>query len=102
MDRQVKGSERTGAILPWVIKDVTFPHGTEFRSKYKGCFYYGKVKSGALFLNGKKFLSPSAAAVSITRNPVDGWVFWYCKMPGHSSWMNICEYKKQGHTPTFM
>jgi hypothetical protein len=94
MDRQVKGSDRTGAIMPWVIKDVTFPHGTEFRSKHKGCFYYGKVMSGALFLNGKKFLSPSAAAVSITRSPVDGWIFWYCKMPGHSSWMNICEYKK--------
>ncbi|MBU0986326.1 MAG: hypothetical protein KKH68_03650 [Proteobacteria bacterium] len=94
MHRQHRDADRPSALTPWVIKGVNFPHGTEFRSKYKGYFYYGKVAGGALVLKNKKFLSPSAAAVSITRNPVDGWVFWYCKMPGQSCWTNICEFKK--------
>jgi len=73
----------------WVIEGVAFPSGTEFRCKYKGYFYYGNVKSGALVLNGKEFLSPCEAAVTITRNPVDGWLLWDCKLPGTSSWVSL-------------
>lgn len=75
--------------LPWIIDDLAFPKGTEFRGKYKGYFYYGEVNSGALMMNGKEFLSPSAAAMTITRSFVDGWLFWDCKPPGASSWINI-------------
>ena len=75
--------------LPWIVDDLAFPKGTEFRGKYKGYFYYGKVSSGALMMNGKEFLSPSAAAMTITRSSVDGWLFWDCKPPGASSWTNI-------------
>ena len=79
----------------WMIDGVSFPHGTEFRSKYKGYFYYGQVNNGALEFKGKQFFSPSAAAFSITRNPINGWVFWDCKIPGHSSWVNIRELKRK-------
>jgi hypothetical protein len=75
--------------LPWIIDGFAFPKGTQFRGKYKGYFYYGKVAGGALMMNGKEFLSPSAAATAITRNSVDGWLFWDCKPPGASSWINI-------------
>ncbi|MGI9568708.1 MAG: hypothetical protein ACR2PH_02975 [Desulfobulbia bacterium] len=74
---------------PWIVDDLAFPNGTEFRGKYKGYFYYGEVSSGALMMNGKEFLSPSAAAMTITRSAVDGWLFWDCKTPGASSWINI-------------
>ena len=94
MNRQQKSFGQAHAIQPWVIKGIKFPHGTEFRGKYKGHFYYGKVEAGALILNEHAFLSPSAAAISITRNPVDGWVFWCCKMPGQSSWISLCDFKK--------
>ena len=73
----------------WIVDDLAFPKGTEFRGKYKGHFYYGKVASGALVINGKEFLSPSAAATAITRSSVDGWLFWDCKPPGVSSWIDI-------------
>jgi hypothetical protein len=73
----------------WVVDGLAFPKGTEFRGQYKGYFYYGKVSSGALMMNGKEFLSPSAAATAITRSSVDGWLFWDCKPPGASSWINI-------------
>lgn len=80
--------------LPWIVDGLSFPSGTEFRCKYKGYFYYGNVRCGALMLNGKEFLSPCEAAVTITRNPVDGWLLWDCKLPGMSSWVNIYSLKK--------
>jgi hypothetical protein len=74
---------------PWVTKGVFFPHGTEFRGSYKGQMYYARVDDGSLVLNGKRFSSPSAAATEITRNPVNGWKFWECKLPEKQSWQSI-------------
>ena len=56
------------------------------RSTYKGQTYLGRVEGGALVLSGKRFDSPSAAAVSITRNPVNGWRFWEARLPGQAGW----------------
>lgn len=89
----LKNSKNSACDVWWVVDGVAFPNGTEFRGKYKGYCYYAQVCDGALMLNGKKFLSPSAAAVSITRNAVDGWLFWDCKLPGDSSWVSIYEFK---------
>ena len=80
--------------LPWIVDGLAFPKGTEFRGQYKGHVYYGKVNSGALMMNGKEFLSPCAAATAITRNSVDGWLFWDCKPPGASSWTHIYNLKQ--------
>lgn len=73
----------------WTTKGVTFPAGTEFRAKYKGQTIFAKVESGSLVLNGKRFDSPSSAAVSITGNMVNGWIFWECRLPGKTSWHTI-------------
>ena len=88
-----KSSNNTVGDVSWVVDGVAFPNGTEFRCKYKGYYYHAQVCDGALMINGKKFLSPSAAAVTITRSAVDGWLFWDCKLPGDSSWVNICALK---------
>ena len=80
--------------LPWIIDGLAFPKGTEFRGKYKGYVYYGKVSGGALMLGKKSFLSPCEAAVTITRSSVDGWLFWDCKPPGASSWIDIYTLKQ--------
>lgn len=77
----------------WEVESVVFPEGTKFRGKYKGCFYYGKVRNGTLTLNEKEFISPCEAALTITRTPVDGWLFWDCKLPENASWTNISELK---------
>ncbi|HOX41758.1 MAG TPA: DUF4357 domain-containing protein, partial [bacterium] len=61
----------------------------EFRANYKGQTILAKVESGSLVLNGKRFDSPSAAAVSITGNMVNGWIFWECRLPGKTSWQTI-------------
>lgn len=90
---EFKNLKKSDDRLPWVTEGVAFPYGTELRGKYKGFLYLGKVNNGAFILNGKKFLSPCAAAVTITRNPVDGWLFWDCKIPGRSAWVSIYEFK---------
>ncbi|MCK4815154.1 DUF4357 domain-containing protein, partial [bacterium] len=56
--------------------------------------YYGKVEPGALVVDNTSFNSPSAAAVKITGNPVNGWTFWECRMPGESSWRMIKSLRK--------
>lgn len=70
----------------WVTKGVRFPAGTEFRARHKGQMWLGRVEGGALVVNGKRYDTPSAAAVAITDNPVNGWTFWECRLPGQAGW----------------
>jgi hypothetical protein len=70
----------------WTTKGVTFPVGTEFRGAHKGRTHMGVVENGAFVVNGKSYDSPSAAAVAITGNPVNGWTFWECRRPGETRW----------------
>ena len=83
----------TGGVA-WVSKGVSFPHGTEFRATYKGQQFSAIVKNGALVMNGKRFTSPSAAAVAITGNPVNGWRFWECLLPGNTKWKLAAEHRR--------
>lgn len=94
--RQTAMMPTTGgpATSDWVTKGVRFPAGTEFRANYKGQTYLARVEKGALVLNGKRFDTPSAAAVSITGNPVNGWHFWQCRLPGEASWRMIKALRK--------
>ena len=89
-----KSAKNSGGCVSWEVESVVFPDGTKFRGKYKGYFYYGKVRNGTMTLDEKEFVSPCEAALTITRNPIDGWLFWDCKLPEQVSWMNISEFKK--------
>jgi len=73
----------------WVTKGVRFPAGTEFRATYKGKVHTARVEGGALVLNGRRYDSPSPAAMSVTDSAVNGWRFWECRLPGKSSWQLI-------------
>jgi hypothetical protein len=76
--------------MPWITEKAVFPHGTEFRGKFKGKFYPAIVDNGALVLTGRRFLSPSAAAASITQKiKIDEWVFWEYKQSETGSWVNL-------------
>jgi len=79
----------------WVAKGVCFPAGTEFRAYYKGQTYLARVENGALMWNDERFDSPSAAAVRITGNSVNGWNFWECRLPGQASWQIIKGLRKK-------
>ena len=90
-----EGKSATPANSPapsdWVTKGVRLPAGTELRAMYKGQNYLARVAEGALVLNGKRFDSPSAAAMSITKHPVNGWTFWQCRLPGQGRWTVLRE-----------
>lgn len=73
----------------WLPKGVRVPAGSELRAHYKGQLHLAEVSSGALVLNGKRFESPSAGAVSITRHPVNGWTFWEVRLPGQGKWTRL-------------
>ena len=94
--RKEPTAEKRGDTSPsdWITKGVRFPVGTEFRAHYKGQTHLGRVDAGALVLNGKRFDTPSSAAMSITKNPVNGWTFWECRLPGQSSWQIIKALRK--------
>lgn len=77
-DQQDQGS--------WIVKGVNFPKGTVFKADYKGKEYTGSVVDGGMVVDGKKYTTPSAAAVAITSNNVNGWRFWQCKRPGETAW----------------
>jgi hypothetical protein len=78
----------------WVTKGVRLPAGTELRARYKGQTYLARVASGALLFDGKRFDSPSAAAMRITQHPVNGWTFWECRLPGQGKWGSMKELRR--------
>lgn len=78
----------------WVVKNIVFPRGTEFRASYKGKTILGRVEAGALVVDGKRYESPSSAACAITKTSVNGWIFWECKKPGSVSWQMIKTLRK--------
>ena len=90
-----ESTSATPANIPttgdWVTKGVRLPAGTELRATYKGQNYLARVGDGALVLNSKRFDSPSAAAMSITQHPVNGWTFWQCRLPGQGRWTLLRE-----------
>jgi hypothetical protein len=76
---------------PWVAKGVSFPEGTEFRARYKGQEYQAVAQGGAMVYDGRRYKAPSAAAIAITGNSVNGWRFWECRRPGDSQWRPMVE-----------
>lgn len=92
--RRSAGAAGAPAPGDWAAKGVRFPASTEFRASYKGQTYLARVEGGALVLNAERFDTPSSAAVSITKNPVNGWTFWECRLPGQSSWQILKALRK--------
>ncbi len=93
--RSPNASRMASVIVPpldpdrWLSKGVRFPAGTEFRAHYKGETHLARVEKGALVLGGKRYDTPSSAAMAITGSPVNGWTFWECRMPGQGDWRMI-------------
>lgn len=93
LKKQVADKAPKSIGVPWVVKGVSFPAGTEFRASYKGRQFTGVVKDGALIVDGKKFSSPSAAAVAITGSAVNGWRFWECRFPESAAWKSADDFR---------
>ena len=92
-ESEVKGSIDSSSN-DWIVKGVRFPSGTRFQANYKGQLWTGRVESGALVVTGKRYDSPSAAAVAITGSAVNGWRFWKCLLPGKTTWILLESLRK--------
>jgi hypothetical protein len=66
----------------WSSEGVDFPHGTEFRGKYKGKTYTARIENGVLLAEGKPARGLSNAVNVATGKGRNGWLFWECKRPG--------------------
>ena len=56
---------------------------------YKGREYKAILTpAGTFVLKGKKFKSPTGAAMSITKRPANGWRFWYIRNK-HGEWIRL-------------
>jgi hypothetical protein len=56
------------------------------------------VKDGKLELSdGRKFTTPSAAAVHITGSNVNGWRFWKCRLPGATQFVLVERLRGKTH-----
>lgn len=74
---------------------IAFPEGTIFLTCYKDEVYSGKVKDGAIELQGERFTSVSAAAAKITGRPTtNGWAFWTVRLPGKNEFVPIGNLRK--------
>jgi hypothetical protein len=82
----------------WVVSDTAFPVGSEFMADYKGTVHTGVSRDGKLELSdGRKFTTPSAAAVHITGSNVNGWRFWKCKLPGATQFVLLERLRGKAH-----
>jgi hypothetical protein len=79
----------SGGTRPWVDEGVTLPHGTELRRRYNGKMYLARIENGAILYDGKRYQSPSPAAIAVTGSSTNGWLFWECREPGESDWMRL-------------
>lgn len=88
-NKPISGDKNSTIGIPWVVKNVSIPEGTEFKASYEGKTYHGKVISGALVIDGKRFKSPSSAGKHITGYDVNGWTFWSYRKLDVNKWYSM-------------
>lgn len=86
----------------FISKGIIFPHGTKFRSNYKGRLYYAEVDNGSLVYNGETHSSFSSAAMAITKTNVNGWNFWECQRPNETGWIPIKKVRDENKESRFV
>ena len=77
-----------------VTKGGRIPHNTKLRAHYKGEEYRAEVTDGYIILNGKRYGSPSMAAVAITGSNINGWLFWKYYNQESDEWRSIEELRR--------
>jgi len=105
IDREMKPPETAPPEQggrPWSGKGVILPHGTQLRMEYNGRSHSGEIIDGQWHVEGGIYGSPSAAAVGVAKNKtgapissLDGWLYWFAKMPGSPKWVLIRSLRKK-------
>lgn len=81
---QVRGRTSFGGTgLAQLIQAGALPATGELVARYKQSEYRATWSGdGSISLDGRTYAAPSAAAVAITQNPVNGWRFWSVERDG--------------------
>lgn len=88
---------------PWVEDGVEVPHGSLARMEYlRGSqVYEGRFLNGRLVVNGKSYVSLSAAASALamtkdgSKPSLNGWLYWKVKFPGETVWRSLAALRGQ-------
>lgn len=86
-----------GGGLPWHEDGVSVPHGALARMTYQRGrqVFEGKFVNGRLVVNGKSFVSLSAAANALAetkdgrKTQLNGWNYWEALLPGEKTWRSL-------------
>ncbi|MFI5021411.1 MAG: hypothetical protein ACHQRJ_07140 [Alphaproteobacteria bacterium] len=85
----------------WSGKGVALPHGTKLRMDYNGKTHFGEINNGEWHVEGGIYRSPSAAAGGVAktktgkRPSLDGWIYWWAKLPGGSGWVPLSSLRRK-------
>jgi|GEM_PF-284429 len=97
MPRSVQPPIGAKGMRSWSGKGVQLPHGTRVRMDYNGRKHEGEIVDGSWLVEGDRFGSPSAAAGGVARTKsgkrtnLDGWIYWWALLPGHTSWVKLAD-----------
>jgi hypothetical protein len=79
----------------WERDGVGVSHGTPICMPYNGTTHYGIIDDRAFFVEGKRYRSPSEAAMGVARTRegtqpnLNGWRRWKVKRPGDPEWVSL-------------
>jgi hypothetical protein len=71
------------------------PNGTKLRAYYLSQLYEAEVRGSRVWLNDKRYDSPSKAARAITKNNVNGWKFWEYYDEQAGKWYSLAYLRRQ-------
>lgn len=97
-DRNGRGGH-TESPADLVTRAGRIPHGSDLRATYKGKEYHARVDDGSIVWNGRRFGSPSKAAVAVIRSTgsdrttENGWRFWEIRLPNQEEWKSGLDVK---------
>jgi hypothetical protein len=76
----------------WEGDGVALPHGTLLKMTYNRTTHEGEIVDGQWLVGGSLYDTPSGAAIGVARTKsgrtthLNGWNYWYAKLPGSNEW----------------
>ena len=71
------------------VKGVFLKNGLKLRKRFKGRMLEAIIEDNSILYDGRRFNSPSGAAVYATGTSVNGWHFWEYFDESRSMWSSL-------------
>lgn len=75
-------------------KEVSLPHGTEVRMRYRGAYHYAGIQGDQFIMNGQPS-SPSAFAHQVTNTSRNAWRDLEVKRPSDRGWVPAAKLRRE-------